>query len=68
MELLTNPVLASVVVLCVLCLLKLNVLLSLTISSMVGALLGGIGIVDAVNILTNGFRVNAGTSLAYLLL
>ena len=33
MEILTNPVLVAVVVLCVLCLLKLNVLMSLIISA-----------------------------------
>ena len=42
MALLTNPVLVSVIVLCVLCLLKLNVLMSLIIAAMVGAVLGGI--------------------------
>ena len=41
MSLLTNPVLVSVVVLCVLCLLKLNVLMSLIIAAMTGAVLGG---------------------------
>ena len=44
MALLTNPVLVSVLVLCVLCLCKLNVLMSLIIASMVGALMGGIGL------------------------
>ncbi|MGE4277482.1 MAG: Na+/H+ antiporter family protein [Lawsonibacter sp.] len=68
MTILTNPVFVSVVVLCVLCLFKLNVLLSLIISSMVGALLGGISVPDAMGLLTDGFSANAGTALAYLLL
>ncbi len=68
MSILLNPVLVSVVVLCVLCLLKLNVLLSLIISAIVGAVLGGIDIPSAMGILTAGFSVNGGTSLAYLLL
>ncbi len=68
MEILTNPVLVSVVVLCVLCLFKLNVLMSLIISAMVGALIGGISIPDAMGILTGGFSANAGTALAYVLL
>ena len=68
MSLLTNPVLVSVVLLCVLCLFKLNVLVSLILSAMVGALLGGINVTDAMGILTSGFSTNAGTALAYVLL
>ena len=68
MALLTNPVLVSVLVLCVLCLCKLNVLMSLIIASMVGALMGGIGLTDAMGILTNGFTNNANTALSYVLL
>ena len=59
MSLLTNPVLVSVVVLCVLCLLKLNVLMSLIIAAMTGAVLGGISIPDAMGILCDGFSGNA---------
>ena len=68
MALLTNPVLVSVVVLCVLCLCKLNVLMSLIIASMVGAVMGGIGLTDAMGILTGGFANNANTALSYVLL
>ncbi|MDY3906880.1 MAG: SLC13 family permease [Lawsonibacter sp.] len=68
MALLTNPVLVSVVVLCVLCLLKLNVLMSLIIAAMVGAMLGGISIPDAMGILCDGFSGNANTALSYVLL
>ena len=65
---LLNPVLISVVVLCVLCLCKLNVLMSLIIASMVGAVVGGIPLVDAMGILTGGFANNANTALSYVLL
>ena len=68
MALLTNPVLVSVIVLCVLCLLKLNVLMSLIIAAMVGAMLGGISIPDAMGILCDGFSGNANTALSYVLL
>ena len=68
MELLTNPVVVSVLLLCVLCLCKLNVLMSLIIASMVGALMGGIGLTDAMGILTGGFANNANTALSYVLL
>ena len=68
MSLLTNPVLVSVVVLCVLCLCKLNVLMSLIIASMTGALIAGIPLTDAMGLLTGGFANNANTALSYVLL
>lgn len=76
MEILTNPVTVSVIVLCVLCLLKLNVLMSLIISALVAGVMGGMaagtGIIDSITgtmgVLTAGFSVNAGTGLAYVLL
>ena len=68
MSILLNPVLASVVVLCVLCLCKLNVLMSLIISALTGAVLAGISIPDAMSILCDGFGANAGTALAYIFL
>lgn len=68
MEIITNPVLVSVVVLCVLCLFKLNVLMSLIISALVGALIGGIDIPTAMSLLCSGFSRNADTALSYILL
>ena len=68
MEIITNPVTVSVVVLCVLCLLKLNVLMSLIISALVGALIGGIDIPTAMSLLCSGFSRNADTALSYILL
>lgn len=68
MSILTNPVLVAVVVLCVLCLLKLNVLVSLIVSAMVGAVVGGIDIPEAMGLLCSGFSNNAETALAYVLL
>ena len=68
MELLLNPVLISVVVLCLLCLCKLNVLMSLVISALAGALVAGIDITEAMGILCGGFGANAGTALSYIFL
>ncbi len=68
MEILTNPVLISVVVLCVLCLFKLNVLMSLILSALVGAVVGGIDIPTAMRLLCSGFSRNAETAMAYILL
>ena len=68
MALLTNPVVISVLLLCVLCLCKLNVLMSLIIAALVGAFAGGIMPIDAMGILTGGFANNANTALSYVLL
>lgn len=68
MEILLNPVLISVLLLCLLCLLRLNVLMALVISALCGALAAGIPIPEAMNILCAGFGSNAGTALAYIFL
>lgn len=73
MEILTNPVTISVIVLCVLSLLKLNVLLSMLIACVVGGLVGGIPIYaeegdTIMGLLTGGFSGNATTALSYVLL
>lgn len=76
MEILTNPVTVSVIVLCVLCLLKLNVLMSLIISALVAGVMGGMAqgaalgdaITGTMGTLTSGFAVNGSTGLAYVLL
>ena len=68
MEIITNPVTISVIVLCVLSLLKLNVLLSMLIACMVGGLIGGMDVPGIMSTLTGGFSGNATTALSYILL
>ena len=68
MEILLNPVLVSVVVLCALCLMKLNVLMALVLAAMTGAVMADIPLKDAMGILCDGFSANAGTALAYIFL
>ena len=68
MSIFLNPVLVSVIVLCLLCLCKLNVLMSLILAALTGAVLAGISIPDAMTILCDGFGANAGTALAYIFL
>lgn len=68
MENLLNPVVIAVVLLCVLCLLKINVLLSMLVSLFVAGLVGGMGIVEIKNSLLAGLGGNGETALAYILL
>ena len=68
MEVLFNPIFVSVVVLCSLCLCKINVLLALMISSIIAGLVGHVSISDIMNTFINGMGGNAETALSYILL
>lgn len=68
MDFFSNPVILSVLVLCILCLCKVNVLLSMLISALVAGLVGGFSIQKTMDLLTQGFSANATTALAYILL
>lgn len=67
-EIISNPVVISVVLMCVLCLAKLNVLLVLIISAMIGGLAAGMSISETMPIFMNGMAGNAETALSYVLL
>lgn len=68
MQNLLNPVVVGVVLLCVLCLLKINILLSMLVSLFVAGLVGGMGIVEIKDSLLAGLGGNGETALAYILL
>lgn len=63
-----NPVIVAVVLLCVLCLLKMNILFAMLISLFAGGLVGGLGLMGTMSSLLAGFGSNAETALAYVLL
>ena len=67
-EILLNPITISVVVMCTLCLLKVNVLLSLVVASIVGGMLGGLGLVEVFSVMIGGMGGNAETALSYVFL
>lgn len=68
MEILSNPITVSVLVMCVLCLLKVNVLLSLIVAAIVAGTMSGLGIGDTFGMLVGGMGGNAETALSYILL
>lgn len=68
MEILLNPVIISVIVLSVLCLLKLPVLLALLVSALIAGLAAGIGLTESIGIFVGGMGGNANTALSYILL
>lgn len=67
-SLITNPIIISVILLCTLCLCRINVLLALIVSSVAGGLLGHIKLSEVMNIFINGMGGNAETALSYILL
>lgn len=68
MDILSNPITVSVLVMCVLCLLKVNVLLSLIVAAIVAGTMSGLGIGDTFGMLVGGMGGNAETALSYVLL
>ena len=67
-SLITNPIIISVILLCVLCLCRVNVLLALIITSVIGGVIGHISLSDVMNIFINGMGGNSETALSYILL
>lgn len=68
LSLITNPIIISVLLLCILCLCRVNVLLALIISSVVGGLMGHIGLAEVMDIFIKGMGGNSETALSYILL
>lgn len=73
--LLFNPVVISVIVMCALCLVKFNVLLSILVAAIVGGVAAGMPIYSSaneagsiINVLISGMGANSGTALSYILL
>ncbi|MGO5062382.1 Na+/H+ antiporter family protein [Lawsonibacter sp. LCP25S3_F5] len=68
LEILGNPVTLSVIVMCVLCLFKLNVILSLLVAAMVAGLTAGMDLGAIMGFVIDGLNGNGTNALAYLLL
>lgn len=64
----TNPVLISIFILCILCLCRINVLLALIISAVIGGISAHIGISEVMDIFIHGMGDNSETALSYILL
>ena len=64
----TNPALLSVILLCVLCVRKVNVLLAIIISTLAAGLLSGMDIKHVMDVFISGMGGNSETALSYILL
>jgi putative amino acid transporter len=67
-DILLNPVFIAVILMLVLCLLKVNVMLALMTSAIVGGLLGGLGPVNSMSAFINGMAGKNNVVLSYILL
>lgn len=63
-----NPVVISILILCVLCLCRINVLLAILISSIFAGLASHMNITDIMNTFISGMGGNSETALSYILL
>ena len=68
MEIITNPILISVILLCTLCVFRVNVLLALIVSAIVAGKIAGMHSAQIMDIFINGMGQNSETALSYILL
>lgn len=68
MDLLLNPAVISIVLLCILCLKRINVLLAIIISTLVAGLISGMNIENVMSVFISGMGGNSETALSYILL
>ena len=67
-KILINPALLSVVLLCILCVRRVNVLLSIIISTLAAGLLSGMNVKQVMDVFISGMGGNSETALSYILL
>lgn len=68
LTLIFNPVIVAVILLCILCLCRVNVLLALIICAVIGGVCGGISINEVMSIFISSMGDNSETALSYILL
>lgn len=68
MDILFNPIIVSVILLCILCVLRINVLLAIIISAIAAGLSAGMPVSKIMNIFITGMGGNSETALSYILL
>ena len=67
-QFITNPALLSVVLLCFLCVRKINVLLAIIVSTLTAGILSGMNIKHVMDVFISGMGGNSETALSYILL
>ncbi|WP_154441843.1 Na+/H+ antiporter family protein [Helicobacter pylori] len=64
----SNPAFVAIICMCVLSLLRLNVMLSMISATLIAGLIGGLGITESFNAMIDGMKGNLNIALSYILL
>ncbi|WQX35578.1 Na+/H+ antiporter family protein [Helicobacter pylori] len=64
----SNPAFVAIICMCVLSLLRLNVMLSMISATLIAGLMGGLGITESFNVMIDGMKGNLNIALSYILL
>ncbi|GAA9272918.1 Na+/H+ antiporter family protein [Helicobacter pylori] len=64
----SNPAFVAIICMCVLSLLRLNVMLSMISATLIAGLMGGLGLTESFNAMINGMKGNLNIALSYILL
>ncbi|WP_033612986.1 Na+/H+ antiporter family protein [Helicobacter pylori] len=64
----SNPAFVAIICMCVLSLLRLNVMLSMISATLIAGLMGGLGTTESFNVMIDGMKGNLNIALSYILL
>ncbi|MFB1344040.1 Na+/H+ antiporter family protein [Helicobacter pylori] len=64
----SNPAFVAIICMCILSLLRLNVMLSMISATLIAGLMGGLGITESFNMMIDGMKGNLNIALSYILL
>ncbi|GAA9448985.1 Na+/H+ antiporter family protein [Helicobacter pylori] len=64
----SNPAFVAIICMCVLSLLRLNVMLAMISATLIAGLMGGLGITESFNAMIDGMKGNLNIALSYILL
>ncbi|WQW33011.1 Na+/H+ antiporter family protein [Helicobacter pylori] len=64
----SNPAFVAIICMCVISLLRLNVMLSMISATLIAGLMGGLGITESFNVMIDGMKGNLNIALSYILL
>ncbi|GAA8244934.1 Na+/H+ antiporter family protein [Helicobacter pylori] len=64
----SNPAFVAIICMCVLSLLRLNVMLSMISATLIAGLMGGLGITESFSVMIDGMKGNLNIALSYILL
>ncbi len=64
----SNPAFVAIICMCILSLLRLNVMLSMISATLIAGIMGGLGITESFNVMIDGMKGNLNIALSYILL